>query len=150
MRSVLTHNQCIQLLQSETVGRIGYTKENNVYIVPISYVLDDKYIYAQSPEGAKLQFMRKNKNVCFQVERIENMINWRSVVVQGTFEELKTEKNIVYASELLSERLEPFAHRQVTKIASRTKETATLEKRLRTVFFRIKLLEISGRYEKSE
>jgi len=32
--------------------------------------------------------MRKNPEVCFQLDVIENLASWRSVICWGTFEEL--------------------------------------------------------------
>ena len=36
-----------------------------------------------------LDIMRKNPNVCFEVESMSNMANWQSVILNGTFHELK-------------------------------------------------------------
>jgi nitroimidazol reductase NimA-like FMN-containing flavoprotein (pyridoxamine 5'-phosphate oxidase superfamily) len=150
MLGTLSLNQSIQLLQSETIGRLGCCENGKVYIIPIAYAFDGKHIYAHSREGMKIQFMRKNPNVCIEVDRIENMINWRSVVVQGKFEELKTKTAIAHASQLLSERLEPIVHSQAIKPIALTKDANTIIRGLRAIYYKIKVIEISGRYEKSE
>ena len=36
----------------------------------------------------KLSLLRKNPNVCFEVDIMMDMANWQSVVVRGRFEEL--------------------------------------------------------------
>jgi uncharacterized protein len=150
MLGTLSANQSIQLLQSEMVGRLGCSIDNKVYVVPITYAFDGKNIYAHSKEGMKLQLMRKNPIVCFEIDHVENMVNWRSVVVQGKFEELKTKNALNYASQLLSERLEPMLHSQAIKTIPLSQEANTIVKGLRAVYYKIKILQISGRYEKSE
>ena len=36
--------------------------------------------------------MRANPNVCFEVDAMSNMANWQSVILFGTFHELKGKK----------------------------------------------------------
>ena len=43
-------------------------------------------LYCHSGEGLKLQMMRANPSVCFEVDRHENLANWQSVIAQGTFD----------------------------------------------------------------
>ena len=62
------------------MGRIGCYADNEIYVVPITYAYQDGFIYAHSKEGKKVQMMRQNPKVCFQVDAMENMTNWRSVI----------------------------------------------------------------------
>jgi uncharacterized protein len=80
MLGQLTTEQCEQILASEVVGRIGCYADHEVNIVPVTYVFDKGFVYAHSKEGHKINMMRKNPKVCFQVDRIENMASWRSVI----------------------------------------------------------------------
>lgn len=89
----LTRDQCVQVLYSTEVGRLGYYSEKRMYIVPVSYVFDGEHIYIHSKEGQKVRMMRKHPGVCFQVDRIENLVNWRSVLVWGKFQELRDRKD---------------------------------------------------------
>lgn len=108
MLGELTKEQSFQVLKSEVMGRIGcYDADGGVYIVPITYVFDCKFIYAHSKEGLKIQLMRKNPRVCFQVDCIENMANWRSVIAWGEYEELKG-NNYDKAMKILKDRLAPL------------------------------------------
>jgi uncharacterized protein len=150
MTGTLSDAQSLQLLQSEVIGRLGCAAEGKVYVMPITYAIEDKYLYAHSKEGMKLQLMRKNPSVCFEVDRIDNMVNWRSVIVQGKFEELKTKKAIAHANQLLNERLEPLLHSQAIKPKALTTDANTVVKGLRAIYYRIHIKEISGRFEKSD
>jgi hypothetical protein len=40
-------------------------------------------------DGAKLRAMRANPHVCFEVEHVDNLANWQSVIAWGSFEELE-------------------------------------------------------------
>ena len=39
-------------------------------------------------EGKKIEMMRKNPEVCFQVDAIADLLNWESVICWGKFEEI--------------------------------------------------------------
>src|SRR5579884_3829250 len=88
----LSQEQIDQVLHAGIVGRIGCHAEGKTYVIPISYVYDGESIYAQSLAGLKLQMMRLNPEVCFEVDQIKNASNWQSVIAWGTFEELKGEE----------------------------------------------------------
>ena len=79
-------------LLSQFVGRIGCTDGTKPYIIPVTYVFDGKYIIGQTREGLKLDIMRKNPNVCFEVDSIMNMANWQSAIISGTFSALNVKE----------------------------------------------------------
>jgi uncharacterized protein len=85
----LDEGQIIDLLKSELIGRIGCFDGNKVYVVPVTYVYDNGYIYGHTKDGLKIRMMRKNPNVCFEVDWMKDMSNWKSVILYGTFEELE-------------------------------------------------------------
>lgn len=92
MLGELTPEQIEHMLYLEVVGRIGCSAGGRTYVVPITYTYDGNAIYAYSFEGLKLQMMRENPNVCFEVDHFNTLANWESVVVQGRFEELAGEE----------------------------------------------------------
>ena len=92
MFDTLSNEQIIDVVSNNFVGRLGCHADGKTYVVPISYAYNGDYIYARSFEGMKLAMMRKNPNVCFQVDKTESMSDWQSVIIWGTFEEL-TNKN---------------------------------------------------------
>ncbi|HET9486747.1 MAG TPA: pyridoxamine 5'-phosphate oxidase family protein [Chryseosolibacter sp.] len=141
----LTNEQIQQVLAAQLVGRIGCHAEGKTYVVPVAFAFDETHIYAHSKVGAKILIMRKNRRVCFQVDIIDNMANWRSVIIQGEYEELKSNVEQLRAFKLLKDRLSPFVTSDTTKPVQ---PSTPGEKRLRPVFFRISMLEKSGLYEK--
>jgi nitroimidazol reductase NimA-like FMN-containing flavoprotein (pyridoxamine 5'-phosphate oxidase superfamily) len=86
MFGTLENNEIEELLSQQLVGRIGCHAADTTYIVPISYAYDGEYIYGHSFEGMKLNMMRENPKVCFQVDNMHNMANWQSVVAWGEFD----------------------------------------------------------------
>lgn len=79
--------QCEDLLRTEVIARIGCLSEGRVYVVPVTYVYDGTYIYGHAMDGAKLRAMRADPKVCVEVEHVDDLSNWRSVIAWGTFEE---------------------------------------------------------------
>ena len=51
MIGTLTREQSEHVLRSGLIGRIGCSDRNGVYVIPITYVYDGRYIYAHSREG---------------------------------------------------------------------------------------------------
>jgi nitroimidazol reductase NimA-like FMN-containing flavoprotein (pyridoxamine 5'-phosphate oxidase superfamily) len=76
-------------LRRQRVGRVGCHAGGRTYVVPVIYVWDGEYVYVQSIEGRKIQMMRANPHVCFEVDQYEPDGNWRSVILEGTYEELE-------------------------------------------------------------
>ena len=76
------------ILRRQLIGHIGCHANDTTYVVPISYAYEDNCVYAHTHEGMKLNMMRQNPKVCFEVYAMENMANWQSVVAWGDFEEV--------------------------------------------------------------
>jgi nitroimidazol reductase NimA-like FMN-containing flavoprotein (pyridoxamine 5'-phosphate oxidase superfamily) len=77
-----------ELLREQVVGRIGMHASGRTYVVPITYVYDGAAVYAHSSDGKKLEMMRANPHVCFEVDDVRDLGDWRSVIAWGKFEEL--------------------------------------------------------------
>jgi nitroimidazol reductase NimA-like FMN-containing flavoprotein (pyridoxamine 5'-phosphate oxidase superfamily) len=88
MASALSDIQAHNLLQSESVGRLGCIVEGEPYVVPISYFLEGNSLYSHSLVGTKINALRENPRACIQVDKIESALRWTSVLAFGTFEEL--------------------------------------------------------------
>lgn len=86
----LTQQECLVLLQANYIGYLGYIYKNQPYIVPMTYFYnkENDAIICYSSMGHKIEAMRKNNTVSFEVSEIESVKNWKSVLLQGTYEEL--------------------------------------------------------------
>jgi uncharacterized protein len=139
------------LLQTELIGRLGCHAGLRTYIVPITYAYSDNSIYARTTDGLKLQMMRKNPAVCFQVDHIDDLANWKSVVVWGSYEELDGAE----AGHAMATLLGKMLPRTISAQATQTTKTLTRQNRARTenlpaVIFCIRIAEKTGRFEVSE
>jgi hypothetical protein len=108
MQGVLSETEINTLLSSEVFGHLGCTDGLKPYVVPMAYVYRDNVLYGQTTEGKKVEMLRKNPLVCFQVERLKDR-QWRSVMCWGTLEELAFEElqqpEAVEVVHLLTERI---------------------------------------------
>jgi uncharacterized protein len=90
---VLPDDQIEQLLRTAIVGRIaccghGAAGDGRPYLVPLAYGYDGDAVYAHSGPGRKLDLMRAEPRVTFEVDEAEAPDRWRSVIAEGTFEEI--------------------------------------------------------------
>lgn len=76
-------------LREEVVGRIGCQAAGELYVVPVIYAYEDGAATVLTTEGRKTRMMRANPRVCFEVDRYDGSTgSWRSVIADGTYEEL--------------------------------------------------------------
>lgn len=75
------------LLREEVIARLGCLSGGRVYVVPVTYVYDGTYVWGHGMDGEKLRAMRAHPQVCVEVEHVDDLSNWRSVIAWGTFEE---------------------------------------------------------------
>ncbi|HEY6978051.1 MAG TPA: pyridoxamine 5'-phosphate oxidase family protein [Chitinophagaceae bacterium] len=150
MIDALSHNEIEEILKKHFVGRIGCHTSDQVYVVPVSYAYDGKYVYVRSFEGKKMEIMRSNPKVCFEVDETQNMANWKSVIAWGEFEELtdKTERN--KALKVLIDRHLPLLSSSTTHLGDIWPFPPEDISTIKGVVFRILLKEKTGRFEKSQ
>jgi nitroimidazol reductase NimA-like FMN-containing flavoprotein (pyridoxamine 5'-phosphate oxidase superfamily) len=78
-----------EVLESSAIGRIGVHADGRTYVVPVTYAYDGDAVYCHSVDGMKLDMLRTSpRGVCFEVEQVDDIANWRSVIAWGDFEEL--------------------------------------------------------------
>ena len=84
----LTEQECIGVLRTAQAGHLACAKDGQPYVVPVTVAFDDRRIYSFSLPGQKVDWMRQNPKVCVQTEDFGPGRAWKTVVVQGTYEEL--------------------------------------------------------------
>lgn len=150
MLGILEQDKIEDLLVSQVVGRIGCHADDVTYIVPISYAYDGIFIYAHSDEGMKTSIMRKNPKVCFQVDHMTDMANWRSVISWGVFEELTDPLERNEAIKRLANRVLPLVSSEKTHLSKHWPFPDKDTSEIRGVIFRIRLTEKTGRFENND
>jgi len=80
--------ECTKTLTANRVGRLACARDGQPYVVPFYYAHADNHLYAFSMLGKKIEWMRANPLVSVQVDERSSGRGWRSVVVDGRYEEL--------------------------------------------------------------
>lgn len=148
MTGELTKEQIENVLQSQVHCRMACVDGEKPYLVPISYAYDGESIYCQSKEGKKINLLRKNPNACVQVQIMTSMNNWQSVLVTGEFEELKDEAAVTAREFLFNKVFTLFTTSTIHKFEHEITEEIEDKNRIKDVLFKIKIKEVTGRYEK--
>ena len=65
-------------------GRIAYSFRDRVDIEPIHYVYHEGWIYGRTSPGAKLTLLQRSPWVAFEVDDVQGLFHWTSVVAKGT------------------------------------------------------------------
>lgn len=141
MLGELTLSEVERILHDALIGRIGCHAYGKTYVVPITYAYDGTFVYAHSAEGMKIHMMRANPHVCFEVDAMDNLANWQSVVAWGTFQELHGD-DARSAMALLIERIEPRIDGPPGASVHPNSSTEP------AVLYRIQLEEKTGRFER--
>jgi nitroimidazol reductase NimA-like FMN-containing flavoprotein (pyridoxamine 5'-phosphate oxidase superfamily) len=101
----MTHKEIEQFLTCARVGRIGIMLENGQpYVVPVSYAYaDGKIFFHTCNKGLKVNALKRNANVCFEVdEALSDTSMFKSVIAYGTAEIINDEaKMIPYLQKLI-------------------------------------------------
>jgi nitroimidazol reductase NimA-like FMN-containing flavoprotein (pyridoxamine 5'-phosphate oxidase superfamily) len=76
------------ILERNHVGRMAYERRGRVEIEPIHYVYADGWLYLRTSHGEKYRSMAESffsvVPVAFEVDEVEELFRWRSVVVHGS------------------------------------------------------------------
>jgi len=146
----LNTSEIENLLNEQVIGRIGCHSDDNVYVVPVSYAYDGKYIYVRSFEGKKIEMMRKNPKICFQADNMKDMANWQSVIAFGEFEELLDITEREKALAVLVNRQLPLVSSETTHLGRIWPFQPEDLNAIEGVVFRVLLKDKTGRFERSE
>ena len=137
----ISRAECVEVLKRMTLGRLGCSLKDQPYIVPVTFSYETGSIYIFSTVGRKIEYMRQNPKVCFQVDEICTPSNWMSVIVYGTYCELsKTEKPSEREHAL--ERLAEYSEWWWNALAHRQEKKPDTE--IDAVFFRVAIRSMTG------
>lgn len=128
-----------RLLSRNHVGRIAYARGTSIDIEPLHYVYAEGWLYGRTSRGVKLETTGESWwPAAFEVDEIEGLFQWRSVVVHGGFYTLDPERSAWERREW---------ERAVERLRTLIPETFTPSDPTphRDVVFRIAVQEVSGR-----
>lgn len=151
MLGELSGDEIADVLQNSIIGRLGCNDGAKTYVVPISFAFMGDHVLCHSYEGMKIEMMRANPAVCFEVDEIKDYSNWRCVIAWGEYEELTEAKDIAAARELFSEEmLEMKVSETALPPDSQPERWHNQPPGHRnSIYYRIRFTAISGRFERT-
>ena len=143
----LTISESMNVLRNNYNGHLAYISQGTPYVLPITYYFDptDNSLISYSAEGHKIDAMRIHPPVSMVAEQVQSLVNWKSALVHGTFEELE--------GELAKQKLHEFCE-GIKGLIRRNEDRAVefisqfsskLYSRGTPVVYRIKILEVTGK-----
>jgi uncharacterized protein len=148
MVGTLSSGQIDALLVSAPFARLGCHAEGQTYVVPVSFALDGDRLVGITTPGKKIDMMRKNPEVCLCIDDIQDLTDWKSAVVWGTFVELDG-INAAAATGLMIDKYGPmFADIDSSSRMGRNVTPDRVDgQSMRPIVYAINITERTGRYE---
>ena len=100
----MSHTEMNELLERQSFGHLGCSREGRPYVVPMNYAFDGKDLFFFTTEGMKTHFIDVNPEVCLQVEEVQDPTHWRSVMVIGQAEKLTQTEVVQHAMQNILKR----------------------------------------------
>ena len=147
MFGTLSPEEIEKVPEREIICRLGCHADDTTYVVPISYAYDGAYIYGHTSEGMETNMLRKNPNVCFQVDCMRNMANWQSVIAWGEYEELPGGIERNRALHHLNDRILPILTSKTVQLTPQWPFPSIDFESVKGVVYRIRIHKKSGRFE---
>ena len=134
----LTPAECEELLMRNRVGRMAFSFHDRVDLEPVQYIYSDGWVHGRTSPGTKVATLLHHPWVAFEVDEVEGLFDWQSVVVHG----------VVYIADLDGSATERAAYETTLELIRELVPEA-LEPDdptpSRDVLFRIHVDEITGR-----
>ncbi|HYO02978.1 MAG TPA: pyridoxamine 5'-phosphate oxidase family protein [Mycobacterium sp.] len=143
MLGVLSPAEVEDVLTKGTIGRLGLVHDGRPYVVPVCYAYADNHVYGHSMAGMKMAALQRTPEVCFEVEDVADLSNWRSVIAWGAVEMLSgtaAERGM----DLLVDRIVPLL--APGSVAAHAAHGGTNQ--VHATVYRIGLAEKTGRFER--
>jgi uncharacterized protein len=148
MIGLLTPSEIEEILTHEAIAFLGCSADAKPYVVPIWFAWDGASIFGFTSEGKKVHVLRQNPHACVTIARVENIVNWRSVIATGDYQELHGVE-IARALDLIYSRIRPHLA-TAADLGVRDLMERVAHDGVREVVYRIRVTELSGRYERHE
>lgn len=147
----LNEEEIESLLKRQVIGRIACYADGNTYLVPTNYIYDGTNVISHSAQGMKIDMMRKNPEVCFEVEEIHSVFRWQTVISWGKFEEITDPQERGMAMQGLIHKIMPLVSDPAQHpFHAITVNEYDIETKIELIFFKIILHKKTGRFENGE
>ena len=148
MLGELNEKQIEALLKRQITGRLGCHADGVTYVVPVNYFYRSPNIFAHSANGLKVAMMRKNPEVCFQVDDIHDIFRWECVIAWGTFVEITDRDEKQQAMQGLIHRIMPLVNQPSGHPSHAiTTNEDDMDTTIENIVYKIVLSKKTGRFE---
>jgi len=107
----MTCEEVDQFLTCTRIGRLGMALDEGPYVVPLGFAYSEgKVFFHTCCKGLKMESLRKNANVCFEVdEALSDATMSKSVIIFGKAEIIEDEKKMIpYLQKLIDKYRVPL------------------------------------------
>ena len=134
----LTAAECEKVLSRNHVARLAFSFHDRVDIEPVHYVYEKGWMYGRTSPGSKLTTLAHSHWMAAEVDEIDGIFDWRSVVVRGAF--------YTVSADVPGAEAEAWA-RGVELLRTLIPETGTADDPVpfRTIIFQVQVEETLGR-----
>jgi len=122
----MTGEEIEQFLTCTRIGRLGMVLEDGPYVVPVGYAYSEgKVFFHTCRKGLKMESLRKNTNVCFEVdEALSDATMSKSVIILGTAEIIEDEQRMIpYLQKLIDKYRVPLNFDEYMRKPGRNRES---------------------------
>jgi nitroimidazol reductase NimA-like FMN-containing flavoprotein (pyridoxamine 5'-phosphate oxidase superfamily) len=92
---ILPLDECLRLLASVPVGRVGFVADGEVVVLPVNHVVDGQDVIFRTAPGSKLSAAEGQNCAAFEADYYnEQTRSWWSVLVNGRAEVVEAEADI--------------------------------------------------------
>ena len=145
----MSRAECNDALSRVRYGRLACAHDNQPYLLPLNFAFDgNSYLYCFATLGQKIEWMRSNPLVCFEVDEVKNHNHWSSVIVFGSYEELPDKPEFETARSHLQEYLQQRVMWWEPAYISQAHRDKAHS--LTPIFFRIKIESVTGHRANSD
>jgi nitroimidazol reductase NimA-like FMN-containing flavoprotein (pyridoxamine 5'-phosphate oxidase superfamily) len=93
----MTCEEIDQFLTCARIGRLGMILRGDPYVVPVGFAYaDGKVLFHTCSKGLKMEALKQNSNVCFEVdETLSDATMSKSVIIFGKAEIIEDEQKMI-------------------------------------------------------
>jgi uncharacterized protein len=81
----LSRDEVEETINRNRVGRLAFSLHNRVDIQPIHYIYERGWLYGRTSEGEKIHTLKHNQWIAFEIDEVNDLFDWRSIVIHGSF-----------------------------------------------------------------
>jgi nitroimidazol reductase NimA-like FMN-containing flavoprotein (pyridoxamine 5'-phosphate oxidase superfamily) len=81
----LSRDEIEETITRNRVGRLAFSFHDRVDIQPIHYIYERGWLYGRTSEGEKIYTLKHNQWIAFEIDEVNDLFDWRSIVIRGSF-----------------------------------------------------------------